>query len=194
MGRTRSGVPILVHWSVPALALVLLGFGFRHLLVMGAAIAAYVAMLVLHERGHQIVAERRGFKVVAIEIYPLHGSCKYHLPPLWDDALIAWGGAAAQLIVAAPLFVFIKVFGTTGFASLDVAILVLATYSPIVALFNLLPISTLDGRKAWMIVPLGWRKFRDRRKLVAMTPMEAMEEALRKASKGRGAKKVFRRQ
>jgi Zn-dependent protease len=95
--------------------------------------------------------------------------------------LIAWGGAAAQLIVAAPLIVFAKAVGSTGVASLDVAIVVLAVYSPIMALVNLIPISTLDGRKAWPIVPLAWKKFRRRRNLVALTPMEAMEEALRKA-------------
>jgi len=187
VARTRSGVPILVHCSVPAIALILLVNGSRHLLIMSAGVIAYLAILLIHELGHQRVAEWRGCKVIAIHIYPIHGSCTYNVPDSWwDDGLIAWGGAAAQLIVAAPLFVFAKVVGSTGVASLDVAIVVLAVYSPIIAVVNLLPISTLDGRKAWAIVPLAWKKFRRRRNLVAMTPMEAMEEALRKA---RGAKR-----
>lgn len=187
LARTRSGVPILVHWSVPAIALLLLIAGSRHLPIMSAGVIAYLVILLIHELGHQRVAEWRGCKVVAIHIYPIHGDCTYNLPgSRWDDGLIAWGGVAAQLIVAAPLFVFAKVVGSTGLASLDVAIVVLGVYSPIIAAFNLLPISTLDGRKAWPIVPLAWKKFRRRRDLVELTPMEAMEEALRKA---RGAKR-----
>jgi len=187
VARTRTGVPILVHWSVPALALLLLIAGSRHFLIMSAGVIAYLAILLIHELGHQRVAEWRGCKVIAIHIYPIHGSCMYNLPDSrWDDGLIAWGGAAAQLIVAVPLIVFAKVIGSTGVRSLDVAIEVLGVYSLIIALVNLIPISTLDGRKAWPIVPLAWKKFRRRRNLVAMTPMEAMEEALRKA---RGAKR-----
>ena len=185
VARTRSGVPILVHWSVPAIALLLLIAGSRHLLIMSAGVIAYLAVLLIHELGHQRVAEWRKCKVLAIHIYPIHGDCTYNLPDSrWDDGLIAWGGAAAQLIVAVPLFVFAKVIGSTGVAALDVAIVVLGVYSPIIAAFNLLPISTLDGRKAWAIVPLAWKKFRRRRDLVELTPMEAMEEALRKARGG----------
>ena len=185
-GRTRSGVRILVHWSVPALALVFLGWGWRHLEIMSAAIAAYLAILVIHEVGHQIVAQRRGYAVMTIEIYPLHGRCTHAQPnAMWDEALIAWGGVVAQCIVAIPIIVYVKTFGSTGFRALDVVLSILGFSSIFIAAFNLIPVSGLDGRKAWKLVPLAWKKYRQRKTLVDMTPMEAMEEALRKAAKRR---------
>jgi Zn-dependent protease len=188
LGRTRGRVPMLVHWSVPALALFVLGTGVRHILTAASLITAYLAMLAIHELGHQITAQWRGCRVVEVRIYPLHGSCRYEQSESrYDDILIAWGGAVAQFTVAVPLAIIIKVFGNTGIDQVDVVLAVLGVFSPIVALFNLLPIAPLDGRKAWEIIPIAWTNVRrGRSRSVPVTPMEAMEEALRKASKLRG--------
>jgi stage IV sporulation protein FB len=183
VGHTRRRVPMLVHWSVPALALFVLGAGVQHIFTAASLIASYLAMLIIHEFGHQWVAEWRGCRVVAISIYPLHGSCRYESRSRYDDILIAWGGPVAQFIVAAPLAVWIKVFGSTRIDQLDVVLAVLGVISPMIALFNLLPIEPLDGRKAWAIIPLAWSRIRRGRKgSEPRTAMEAMEEALRKAS------------
>jgi stage IV sporulation protein FB len=185
--RMRSGVPILVHWTVPAVGLFVLGTGVQHILTAAALIASYLAMLVIHEVGHQFVAERRGCRVVAIKIYPIHGTCMFESPrTAYDEILIAWGGPVAQLVVATPLAIYIKLFGSTGVYALDMPIAVLGVFSPIIAAFNLLPIAPLDGRKAWMIIPWTWRRLRRRRDRVPLTPIEAMEEALKKAGKRRG--------
>lgn len=188
-GHIRGRVPLLVHWSVPALGIFVLGTGIDHILTAASLVAAYLAMLMIHELGHHLAAEWRGCRVLAIRIYPLHGSCVYELPQSrYDDALIAWGGAAAQFVVAIPLAIFIKAFGSTGVDQLDVVLAVLGVFSPMIALFNLLPIRPLDGRKAWTIIPLLWsRSRRPNKSLQPQTAMEAMEEALRKASKRRGA-------
>jgi Zn-dependent protease len=186
--RIRGDVPLLVHWSVPALSLFVLGTGIDHLANAAAWIVGYWAILVIHEFGHHVAAEWRGAKVVAISIYPLHGNCKYELPrSASDEAMIAFGGAAAQLIVALPLALFIKLFGSTAIAPIDILLAVLGVLSPIVAFFNLLPFAPLDGHRIWLSIRRTRKRVRFPEKSEPRTAMEAMEEALRKASKSRGA-------
>jgi Zn-dependent protease len=146
-------------------------------------------MVIIHELGHQRAAEWRRCRVIAIQIYPLHGSCLYESSrSQYDEVLIAWGGPVAQLIVAVPVVIFLKAFGSTSIDSLDIVLAVLGVFSPLLALFNLLPIRPLDGHKAWTILPLVWRRMKRRnQRRGPQTAMEAMEEALRKASKRRGA-------
>jgi Zn-dependent protease len=184
--RTRSGVPIFVHWSVPALCLFFLGTGVGRILTAVAAIAAYLTMLLLHEVGHQVVAQRLGYHVKAIRIYPVHGTCQFDAPySRLHDALVAWGGPLAQLIVAVPLVVFVKLRGLTRIEPVDAVLAILGFFSLLVAIFNLIPLARLDGRKAWSLVPIAWERMRHRRRYRDVTPMEAMEEALRKAGKRR---------
>ena len=187
VGHTRGRVPVLVHWTVPALSLFILGTGGRYILTAAAFVGAYLAMLLIHEAGHQWAAEWRRCRVVGIHIYPLHGTCRYELPETrFDDALIAWGGPAAQLIAALPFALFIKLVGSTV-DPVDVIVAFLGVFSPIVALVNLLPIAPLDGRKAWLILPLAWQRLRrGRRESEPRTAMEAMERALRNAAGRRG--------
>ncbi len=194
VARIRGNVPLLVHWSVPAVALFILGTGIHHLANAAAWVVGYLAILIIHELGHHFAAEWRRTRVIAISIYPLHGSCQFELPRSpSDEAIIAFGGPAAQFIVAAPFALFIKLFGSTGIAPIDILLAALGVISPIVACFNLLPIAPLDGHRIWVTMRRirreGSRKIAD-----ARTPMEAMEEALRKASRSRGTAKEKRRQ
>jgi len=185
IARTGTGVSVRVHWSVPAIALFILGIGYRHIVIALAWVISYLGMIVIHELGHQFAAQKLQYRVHAISIYPLHGECEHDAPhSQWHSALIAWGGPLAQLILAIP-FAFWTFFGrSTTIAALDVIIAVFAVYSPIVALFNLLPIEPLDGKKAWRIVPLVWRRIRyGRPQSVPQTPLEALQDALRKAKR-----------
>jgi len=90
---------------------------------------AYLAILVIREFAPPVRRGAARKQSVAIEIYPIHGSCAYTLPPPWDDADRVGRVAAAQLMVAAPIIVYLKVFGSTGFAPLDVAFVVLPVLS-----------------------------------------------------------------
>jgi Zn-dependent protease len=192
IGRTQSGAPILVHWSVPAISLFVLGAGVEHILTAVALVVSYLGMLLLHEYGHYFVARRRRCRVFAIGIYPLHGYCKYEQPESsYDQALIAWGGCAAQFVVAAPFVIYIKAWGgSTGVDALDVIVAFFGVLSPMVAAFNLLPIPPLDGRQAWLLVPLIWKKVnRQERRPDASSALEALEEALRRATEERRKRK-----
>lgn len=179
-GRTRSGVPLLVHWSVPAIALFVLGVEVRHIALAAIGIASYLAIVVIHEAGHQLVAERRGCRVFSIEIHPIHAVCRYEHPgSAYDTALIAWGGVAAQFIVAAPIVIGVNLFGYTPFGPLNLVLAILGFLSPVLALVNLMPIGRLDGKAAWTLLPLAWSRLR--RPKHDVTPLEALEEALRNA-------------
>jgi Zn-dependent protease len=148
-----------------------------------AMVASYLAMIVIHEMGHAMVARNRGCHVRVIEIYPIFGVCRFEHPSSpFDSALIAWGGAVAQFVVAAPLATYVLAGGYRGFEPLNAVLAILGFLSPGIALFNLLPIAGLDGRRAWTLVPLlraRRRELREPRR--PQTTMEAMEEALRKA-------------
>ena len=170
----------LYFWVL--LAIVAMISGYRELAVIMAMVAGYIAMLVIHEIGHAIAAKRRRHRVFAIEIYPFHGLCQYEQARSpWDETMIAWGGVVAQVIVAVPLIVLLKAGATTGLRALDAAVWILTAPSLIVAAMNLIPIAPLDGRAAWRIVPLAWK--RRHKQSIEMTALEALEEALRKATK-----------
>jgi len=195
VGHTRGGIPVLVHWTIPALGLFFLAIA-HDAIVTGAAMAlAYIAMLLIHELGHQWVAQRRGFRVWEIRLYPLHGQCLFEAPEFpYDEAVIAWGGVAAQVLVAVPCAVFVIVAGDTPYEPVNIALGILGFVSPFVAALNLLPIKGLDGKLAWSAIPIFFHKRRmsspRRRPSRAsarppQTAMEAMEEALRKARRGK---------
>lgn len=189
VGGTRDHAPIFVHWSVPALCIFLLGTGVSHIVTAAASVAAYLAMLLVHELGHEIVARRLGYRVGAIKIYPIHGSCWFETPnSRFHETLIAWGGPVAQFAVAAPLATFVIVAGPTRIEPIDAILAILGFFGPLIALLNLLPIAPLDGHKAWTVIPLTWHRVTRRAaKRLPKTAMEAMEDALKKASKRRGA-------
>jgi Zn-dependent protease len=70
---------------------------------------------------------------------------------------------AAQTAVALPLVIFVSIFGFTRFDALNVAIGILGYYSLLVAAFNLIPLSSLDGATAWSLVPELIKRNRNRR-------------------------------
>src|ERR1051325_4437572 len=157
--RTRSGVPLLVHWSVPALCLFLLGTAVGRILTAAAVVASYLTMLLVHELGHQVVAQRLGYHVEAIRIYPIHGTCHFEAPrSRLHEALVAWGGPLAQFLVAAPLAVFVILRGPTRIEPIDAVLAILGFFAPIVAIINLIPVAPLDGRKAWPLVSIAWER------------------------------------
>ncbi len=93
------------------------------------------------------VAQRLGCRVTAIELYPIVGICRFETP--WsrlDHCLIAWGGVAAQLLVALAIIVWASVFGDPQTELGKIATGILAGYSVIIAVINLLPIRPLDSR------------------------------------------------
>jgi Zn-dependent protease len=148
------GVRVYAHWSLLLIGTLILFGAIERPVETLAAWTAFFGVILIHECGHMIVAQWKGREVNAIELYPIHGLVRYRQPwSRYDDALIAWGGVAAQALVAVPLVIWVAIFGFTRFDSVNLAIGILGYYSLVVALFNLIPVSPLDGVKAWFLIP-----------------------------------------
>ena len=151
VAEVRS-VPVLVHWGVFALVLLVVVSSGERIVSAIVAAAAYLAMLLIHEYGHQWIATHRGCTVLAIELFPLHGRCRFESPRSeLDSSFIAWGGVVAQFSVAIPLATFVLVNGYTANRSVNAVLAILGFMSPAIGLFNLLPVGNLDGRAAWRL-------------------------------------------
>jgi len=182
-----KGVPISVHWTVPAICIFILGVQIEHVLTSAAGLLAYLCMLAVHELGHQLVGQSRGYQVIRIEIYPLHGLCILDRPEAGiDAALVAVGGATAQFIVAVPFILYRMLFGYTGLEPANAFIAILGFFSPAIALFNLLPIPPLDGAKFWPVVPLLFRgRWRRGGRSDRADLLKEFEEIARKVNRSR---------
>ena len=155
--------PLFVHWPV----LVALGFialyALQQPIYAGLAAASYLAVLLVHETGHALVARGLGYDVLALRISIIHGKCECEHPDSqWHDVLIAWGGVTAQIAVAAP------VIGIAAFVNADrpgyygPVETILGYYSLLVAIFNLIPAPGFDGYTAWRVVPVLFARVRVR--------------------------------
>ncbi|HYM77181.1 MAG TPA: site-2 protease family protein [Candidatus Dormibacteraeota bacterium] len=160
IGQIR-GADLCVHWTVFLVAAVILTGVRRNpgLTILG--LAAYWSVLLIHETGHLIAAQRLGCTVFKIELYPIFGVTCFDTP--WsrlDHCLIAWAGVAAQCVVAIPLVAWGSVFGYTRLNAVNMLFAILGYFSLVVAFFNLLPVPPLDGATAWGIIPALWARRR----------------------------------
>jgi membrane-associated protease RseP (regulator of RpoE activity) len=168
-------VDVYVHWSVFAIAIIMLMGVLRQPVTTLVGIASWMGVLFLHEFGHMFAARRRGSHVESIELYPIFAYTRFETPwSRFDHAIIAWGGVLAQAIVAIPVVLWIKFVGFTPFQAADEVLVLFGFFSLAVAAINLLPIRGLDGEIAWTIIPEflarlrrkekarapGWRTYR----------------------------------
>jgi Zn-dependent protease len=157
-------VAIYVHWSVFVISAIILIESVERPVRTLVAVASYLAILVIHESGHLIVARRQGCEPIAMEIFPLHGLAVSHSSGWqWDEAVITWGGVTAQAVVGLPLTLWISIFGLTPFDAVNAFLAILGPFNLFIAAINLLPIGKLDGAKAWKLLPVilerkGFRK------------------------------------
>jgi len=158
------GVRVYAHWSVLLVGTLILFGALERPAETFAAWTAYFSVILIHECGHMIAAQRKGYEVLAIELYPIHGFARFQEPrSRYDHAVIAWGGVVAQAVVAVPLVTWVAIFGFTRFDAVNVAIGILGYYSLVLAAFNLIPAPPLDGAKAWYLIPELVKRARTRR-------------------------------
>jgi Zn-dependent protease len=127
-------------------------------------LTAYFGVLLIHESGHLIAAQRLRCEVLSIQLYPIFGITKFETPwSKFDHCVIAWGGVIAQAVVALPVIGWVRLFGYTRFEPVNAVLALLGFFSIAVAIVNLLPIPPLDGATAWAIIPEFFKRIRDRR-------------------------------
>jgi membrane-associated protease RseP (regulator of RpoE activity) len=169
------GVRVYVHWSVLLIGAIILLGAIEEPLPAFTVVSSYYGVILLHEVGHMVAAQRKGCAVLSIELYPIWGITRFAQPySRYDDCIIAWAGVVAQAIVGVPLVIWVKLFGFTRFQSMNAAIAIFGFFSLSVAVMNLLPIRPLDGATAWGLLPAlvkrspsrptkrepGWRSWR----------------------------------
>jgi Zn-dependent protease len=155
------GVDVYVHWTVLVVGILMIYAASRQPGVALAAGLSWLALMLLHESGHMVAAQRKHCQVLSIELYPIFGLCRFEIPwSRYDHCVIAWGGVIAQLLVAIPLMAGVELFGYSRFNPVNVALFIFGQYSLVVAVFNLLPVRGLDGAMAWRIIPEAIKRLR----------------------------------
>lgn len=152
-------MPVRLHMTllliVPLFA-ISSGNGFSHFFRL-------VLIVLIHEFGHGILVRHYGRQVESLDLSPIGGVCRYdgQVTPV-QRAIIAWGGVAAQTVLQLLVFAVMPWLQAQDAYS-EVAWLraLSATNIGIIA-FNLLPVPPLDGAKAWGLIPLLWRRRRQR--------------------------------
>jgi hypothetical protein len=148
------GVDVRVHWTVFVVtAIILAGVARRPgLTILG--LAAYFSVMLIHETGHLLLAQRKGCNVLEVDLYPIFGVTRFTTP--WsrlDHCVIAWGGVLAQAVVFIPIVLWVHFFGYSHIEGVNMMFAILNFFSLGVSLLNLLPIRPLDGSIAWGIAP-----------------------------------------
>ncbi|WP_133501986.1 hypothetical protein [Cognatilysobacter terrigena] len=146
------GARVELHWSVLLVAAGIMAASFRTPINGAALVAAYFGILYVHELGHAFVARRLGYRPYEIRLSFVHGRVCFEAPRTERDAaLIAWGGASAQLAVALPLVLLAQLTNAGSLPVLGPAIAFLGYLSLLIAAVNLAPARGLDGYIAWRL-------------------------------------------
>lgn len=154
---TLAGIPFLVHWSVVLIA-ALVGVNLSSdygWLAASLAIVAFLGSILAHEVAHALVARRHDVHTRSIQLWALGGVARLdrEASTARAEGWIAAAGPLASLSIAA-----VGIGGSIGLVALDVhgagvAVLGwLGAINLLLAVFNLLPGSPLDGGrilKAW---------------------------------------------
>jgi Zn-dependent protease len=155
-----NGVKVYAHWSVLLIGCVVLMGAFSEPSTAIPGLLCYYGVILLHECGHMVAAQRKGYPVWSIELYPIWGIARFSEPySHYDRCVIAWGGVLAQLLVAVPVIVVGELIGPTKYASLNTVFAMFGFFSLFVAAFNLIPAPPLDGSIAWGLVPAVFRRY-----------------------------------
>ena len=164
LGRSRwFGAKLHVHLSVVILTVVVALAAVESPAFAAVTLLSFLGVVLLHEWGHAAVAHHFGYAVEGIWLAAIHGRCEYQAPETqWESSVIAWGGVAAQLAVAAPIIALDSVWHRS-LGIFGPVVLILGYYSWLVAMFNLLPLKGLDGPLAWRIIPLLRKRLEARR-------------------------------
>lgn len=154
-----------LHWSALLVMGGLLGISFNSPILAVISIFSYFGIIMLHETGHAFVANRLGCDIRGVYLGFLHGKCECELPyNQKHKSLIAWGGVAAQLVIALPLIIGSQTLSINEIYGLGPVVAFLGYISALVALVNLAPSRELDGLEAWKLIPVLVKEYMARKK------------------------------
>jgi Zn-dependent protease len=159
-------VPVYANWSLVLFSVVILLGALERPAEALAAWCSFFGVLLLHECGHMYVAQKLGYPVDSIRLYPFFGLAIFAQPySRYDYSRIAWGGVAAQAVISLPVLLYLAIFGFTRWDPVNIVLGIFGYYSAFVAACNLLPIPPLDGVVAWGLIPELIRRAQQRRRM-----------------------------
>ncbi len=180
LGRI-AGIPVGAHWSVliiMALLADLLATGvlepvepgrpaWVYWLVAAATAVVFLASLVAHEVAHALTARRFRLRTKSITLWMLGGVAQFDSEPPTPkaDALVAVSGPLTSLALGGVAYGMAELASRLGLSVMLVAALVwIAFTNGILAVFNLLPATPLDGGR--VLRALVWKRTGDRQRAV----------------------------
>ena len=90
------GVKVFVHWSVLLIGTIILLGAVEDAPLAFTVLGAYYGVILLHECGHMVAAQRKGCAVWSIELYPIWGIT---LNPMF--AAVAMSASSVSVVVNA---------------------------------------------------------------------------------------------
>lgn len=156
---TVAGIPIRLHFTF---LLLLIWFSLAGIAQGGGGgmvllLLGLFTCVALHELGHSLVAQRYGYKVHDIVLYPIGGIASIETTPRPRHELyIALAGPAVNVVIAALLYLYLSAtgglpqapVGSGSTASEFVArspLAVLLSANIALVLFNMIPAFPMDG-------------------------------------------------
>lgn len=151
-----AGIGIFVHGTFLILVvwvlLSRLSQGWTSALLGLGFLLAVFAIIVLHELGHALTAQRFGIRTQDITLLPIGGLARMERMPEkpWQELLVALAGPAVNLLLAALLLAVILPLygGLQGELMADQLLVQLFWVNVSLAVFNLLPAFPMDGGRA----------------------------------------------
>ncbi len=178
LGRV-AGIPVGANWTVAVILVIIAWLLGESILptaashqpailywtVAVAGAVLFLASLLAHELSHAVVAKRHRVKVRSITLWMLGGVAELEgePPDAGADLRIALAGPAASLAAAA---LFAGAAATVKYAGGPAIVASaagwLAAMNCVLAVFNMLPGTPLDGGR--VLRAILWRHYRDRRR------------------------------
>lgn len=149
---TKGGAALALLLKIPAMGTLLslvLSFGGYALFYGWQFAAALVVMILIHEMGHVIEIQRQGMKATAPIFIPFMGAAIFQRSHPTDALKQAKIGIAGPLLGTVGATAAFALYGATRWDFMLLAAL-LGFY---INLFNLIPISMLDG--GWILAPVS---------------------------------------
>lgn len=151
------GVPVFLHWSFPAGAIIPVSFAKFALVPSLYLLTGYVLLVLLHEVGHLLAARLVRHQVLWIEISGAGGRCATELPRDTRAAVAIYsGGLVAQLIlfvIGVGGFVLLPDLNSEGFSYF---LIVATVINAAMFIFNIIPSTDesgpTDGFVLWRIL------------------------------------------
>ena len=150
-GYVRVGrigrAPLRIHWTTPIGLFLFSGLSLNPLVW-----AALLAIMIVHEVGHALLARRYALRLESIDITAVGGVCRLEGDPtVREAAIVAWGGVLAQAALLVVTLLVRGVLHVIALGVLDGVFDMLVTSNFVLIVINLVPIHPLDGAVAWRL-------------------------------------------